>query len=311
MFSHILVPLDDSKLSRRAVPFAANLARVSHGRLLLVRAIELWAETTPDNEAAMEMEAEASLASIAEPLRESGIATDWAVYVGEATAAIEAAGDAHAVDAIVMSTRGAGAARWTYGSVAEQVLRTSRRPVLMIPPHCEQVWTERGAKAVVVPLDGSTLAEAALGPAKVLAQRLGASITVVQVVEPPRYAYLAPGTSSQPPTVDLDAWFHAARPYIETVAGKLRGAGFVASERIIAGYPAAAITRVAELANAAAIVMATHGRGGLERVVMGSVSQGVVQRTASPVLLVRPPAAVAVDSARAVAAAEPEVTHVR
>jgi nucleotide-binding universal stress UspA family protein len=100
-------------------------------------------------------------------------------------------------DLVAMSTHGrSGVGRWLYGSVADYVLRHSAAPVLLVPAQCERTWlgAPGGAIAasprrVLLPLDGSRRAEAALGPASTLAATLGARLHLVRVVPPPLYAY--------------------------------------------------------------------------------------------------------------------------
>lgn len=124
-------------------------------------------------------------------------------------------------------------------------------------------------RRLLVPLDGSTVAEAALGPAQELARAFAAELILLQVdLLPP------PDTS-------------ASRGYLEDIAGRLWAAEIPTEIRIDHGYTAAAITRVAWREGADLVVLATHGRTGLSRVVLGSVAGSTLQHAGVPVLVMR------------------------
>lgn len=291
MFERILVPLDGSPLAAKALPHAALLAEAAGGEVLLMRAIDTWSETVHDalaKELEQKPQAEADLASAAAQLRTQGLTVEQAVYMGEPAGAIEIAASTRDVGLIAMSTHGrSGFARWAYGSVAERVLHLSSRPVLLVPAHCEITW-RRGGNIILVPLDGSALAEEALKPAELLAHALGATITVLQVIEPPNMALAGSGMSvGYYHAFDLKAWVDEARPYAEGVAKRLQAAGVEATALTTSGYAAATIQQQAQACNAAAVVMASHGRTGLARVALGSVTVGLVQRATAPVLVIR------------------------
>jgi nucleotide-binding universal stress UspA family protein len=292
MFEKILVPLDGSPLAAKALPYAAWLAKGAAGQLLLVRAIETWAVTVHgaiEKELEQKPRVEAELEGAAAELRAQGLTVEQAVYMGEPASAIEVAASTRDVGLIAMSTHGrSGFARWAYGSVAERVLHHSRRPVLLVPAQCELTWRQ-GGNTILVPLDGSPLAEEALEPAKLLAGVLGAAITVLQVIEPPNMALAASGMGpGYYEAFDVQAWIDQARPYAEDIAKRLQDAGVEATAHTTGGYAAATIQEQARARNAAAIVMASHGRTGLARLALGSVAIGVVQRATAPVLVIRP-----------------------
>lgn len=294
MFAKILVPLDGSPLAEKALPFAVYLAEHTGGSLVLVRAVDTWATTVHDSiekELERTPQAEAELAAVAARLASAGLAIEQEVHPGEAAAIIEHAAASTDVGLIVMSTHGRGGiARWAYGSVAERVLRSSSRPVLVVPAQCESVWTASVGHTILVPLDGSPLAEQALGPAKLLASALNADVALLQIIEPPNVALassaMGPGMGYYE-AFDVAAWVDQARPYAEEIAANLREAGFTATATTTSGYAAAAIHEFGVSRSVAATVMASHGRGGIARLALGSVTLGVVQRTTAPVLVVR------------------------
>jgi nucleotide-binding universal stress UspA family protein len=293
VFEKILVPLDGSPLAEKALPYATFLAKREGGRLFLVRAVELWAATLHgaiEEELDKKPQAEAELSATASVLTAQGLKTEQTVYLGEAAGVIDLVATTQDVDLIVMSTHGrSGFARWAYGSVAERVLRSSTRPVLLVPAHTETVWKPEGEQMIILPVDGSAVAEQALQPATLLARALGAGITVLRVIEPPNLALSGAGMNGgYYEAFDLQAWVEEARPYAESIAQRLRDTGISARAETVGGYAAATIQDIAAARRAAAITMATHGRTGLARLAMGSVAMGVVQRATAPVLIVRP-----------------------
>src|SRR5579884_3180560 len=286
MLSTILVPLDGSPFAERALPYATTLARAAHARLLLLRAV--LAHPLPGTDPALAQltavqHAEAALAAVAERLRRDGLAVDTAGYYDEAATAIADAAHYRHADLIVMSTHGrTGLGRWLYGSVADRVLRRAEVPVLLIPATCERVWAGAGALRT--------------GREMVL--------LLVQVVEPP-----APMMANGSLAFDPEAELAAAEQYLKQVADRLRGQVQAVEIHTAVGEPAACIAQAARAHQADVIAMATHGRSGLARLVLGSVATGVLARASTPLLLVRP---VAVREAARVtppaAAAGPAVT---
>jgi nucleotide-binding universal stress UspA family protein len=127
-------------------------------------------------------------------------------------------------------------------------------------------------KHVIVPLDGSELAGAVVPVAQTLALSTGATLNLVTV---------------EPTATPLGS-AHAAAGYLERAADALRAAGVSVQTNVRVGEPATAIVEWAIEQGADAIVMATHGRTGLVRALMGSVAEGVLRASPVPVLLLHP-----------------------
>ena len=292
----ILVPLDGSALSERALPEATALAARSGARLLLLRVAVANFVTRNDP-----LTGEPRLADLA-----ADYLRDVAARAGDRSTAetIEAAGEPgpvigrvareRGVDLIVMATHGrSGIGRWLYGSVADYVLRHAPVPVLLVSPHCERPWTAEGvAGRVLVPLDGSQVGAAALGPAVDLAATLGTGLLLAQVVAYPPYTGYGYGGALEvaPYAFDPETERVAAERYLDAAAAPLRRAGCDVATCADLGPAAPTVARLARERGAVAIAMATHGRGGLARAVLGSVATGVVRLAGVPVLLTRPAA---------------------
>jgi nucleotide-binding universal stress UspA family protein len=307
----ILVPLDGSPLAERALPYALSLARRSDSRISLVRATEAHTPSGADtlaDRAGARLRAEAELTLVAARVRANEIPVDTCVYDAAAPDAILHAAEAEQAGLVVMSTHGrSGVGRWIYGSVAEAVLRHARVPVLLVPSTCERAWAANTPLRVLVPLDGSELAETAVEHASALVAPGAATLILLQVVEP-ILAFTADGLSATSP-FDAEEALAGARTYLETLAERAAALGWTTEVDAVLGYAAGAIAAAARDHQVDVVAMATHGRGGIARVVLGSVATGVLQRSHTPVLVVPPGAVSRVATAPvSAAAAEPSIT---
>jgi nucleotide-binding universal stress UspA family protein len=146
-------------------------------------------------------------------------------------------------------------------------------------------------KTLLVPLDGSALAEQSLGQAAAIARATGAAIDLVTVHQPPAQD----GYGGAP--LDDRSWSDEHR-YLETIESELTAGGIRASHSMLSGDPEAMIARRASDIDADLIVITSHGRTGFSRTWFGSVADGLVRRGPAPVLILRP---IAGDARRAAA----------
>lgn len=283
----ILVPLDGSTLAERALPYAAMLGRILHARLELARAVfpNLTREVEPlPEELKVAETAGPALEALAQKLRTGSLPVTCHVCYGRAAPAIVDCVAQLGVGLIVMSTHGrSGISRWVYGSVADEVLRTAPVPIVLVPSVCERVWSDHSFGRILVPLDGSPFAEEALGPASELALAAGAELLLVKLVEIPVSGEVSPYLA-----VDPEAELAQAREYLNRVAGDLRARGLAVDSYAATGAPPSTLPFLACERKVDLIAMATHGRGGLARLVLGSVATSTVQHSLLPILLTRP-----------------------
>jgi nucleotide-binding universal stress UspA family protein len=142
---------------------------------------------------------------------------------------------------------------------------------------------------ILVALDGSQLAECALAPALVLAAKFGSHVILLQVVVAAAHAALAADTESPYPNDNGSATqFHCeeAEDYLRGIQASYRGSGLNLQVEVAAGEPAMAITALAAAQNVDLIVMSTHGRSGIMRLLYGSVAEAVLRGAHTPLLLV-------------------------
>lgn len=286
----ILLPLDGSPLAEQALPYAAALARSAAARLILVRAAQartLLDVDASDAQYGVVSRAEHDLEATSARLRETGLEAEDHVYYDSPVPAILDAARQHHADLIVMSTHGrSGLGRMVYGSVADDILRHAAIPVLLVPATIDHAWPADRPLTVLVPLDGSELAEEALGSAGVLAELLGARLHLLRVVEPPSYPLYGDGYAYIP--FDNDAELRDARQYLEEQAKKLDDRGMQVEIEVAVGPPSTVVARIARERQVDVVAMATHGRSGLARLVLGSVATGTLLQAHVPLLLTRP-----------------------
>jgi len=195
-------------------------------------------------------------------------------------------------DLIALSTHGrSGAFRLVAGSVAEEVLRRADVPVLVTRP--STVIQE--SRRIVVALDGSDRSEAILPDVERLARKLDAEVHVIRVVQ----LVIAAGMGEVPVALPPED----PMPYLKGVVRRLEAAGLKATAVALEGGAADAILRYVEEASASLLCMATHGRSGLTRLMLGSVAEEVLRKAPCPVLLRRSVAAAPAPKAAATTAA--------
>jgi nucleotide-binding universal stress UspA family protein len=168
------------------------------------------------------------------------------------------------------------------GSVTDELIRRATMPVLVVRPKEKDpgILPEPVLDNILIPLDGSALAEQVLEPALDLARLMEARCTLLRVVEPP-VERAGGGRSDEART--------EAAAYLKHVAAKVSSQGLQVQTRVaVAHHAADAILAEAEAPACTLIALATHGRGGLKRLLLGSVADQLVRRALSPVLVNRP-----------------------
>jgi nucleotide-binding universal stress UspA family protein len=297
MFRTIVVPLDGSPLAEHALPLAAGIARRAGGALRLARVhtphhAPRYAE--PEADATVAHREQAYLDAVAANVERSGgvPATGALIEEGTVAPALCAHAQALGADLMVLTTHGRGPlSRFWLGSVTDELLRTAPLPLLVYRPEGQvaaDLSADRPFRRILVPLDGSETAEAALAPAAELARLTGAELTLLRAVEVLPIA--APdGLVYTPPTLDaalVERLVAEARRSLNRVAERLRAEGLTVATRVTAAEPAAAAILDAA-GQADLIVLATHGRSKVARFFLGSVADKVVRGAPCPVLVTR------------------------
>ncbi len=293
----ILVPLDGSHLAEAAVPIAERLAEACGAEITLLHVIEKAAPSSIHGEPhlAREEDAEAYLTALAQELTARGATVDHHVHevpVGDVARSIAGHADEQGSDLVVVCTHGGGdLRRGLFGSIAQRVLQMCRRPVLLVrTQRAPAVHPPFDPATIMVALDATVAAEAALPMASRLARALHAQLRLVVVVptletvagEHQPKATLLPGTTR----ILLDAAEEQAAAYLDELSDSLRATGVPSVAEVRRGAPVAELAADAAEHGDGLVVAATHGRAGLQAIWSTSVAARLMKRTNAPILLV-------------------------
>jgi nucleotide-binding universal stress UspA family protein len=293
----VLFATDFSEHSEAALPHALWYAREFEAELHMLHAVVLHADDPanpdvdfPDLEEAyrqVDRWASGRMAKAVGRADEVGVAVKRVEERGIAAApVILGYAREEGVDLIVLATHGRrGVRRMLLGSVAEEVVRRADRPVLTVRSD-EKGKHGEPPRRVLVPVDFSEHARRALLYGEALSERTGAELHVVHVL--PDMSFPDPYFAE---AAQLRAMAKAAQERVpEALARNVQevlGAGADVHTHLEVGSPARTIVRVAEEEDVDHVVLSSHGRTGLERVLLGSVAEGVVRRASCPVLTVK------------------------
>jgi nucleotide-binding universal stress UspA family protein len=300
MYTRMLIPLDGSKLAENVLSYARALARALDLRIELLSVVDAMdfaraanAGLARDVDAIIEAvtrESKQYLEGIARSF--GGTKVSYAVEHGVADKIIidSAASDKDTL--IAMATRGrSGIHRWLMGSVAEKVLRGAINPLLLVRGDEEgKSEGEATLKSIVVPLDGSKLAESVLPRAVDLAKKLSLKIVLTRAYQIPLSAAYAGAEAPYIPNQDalLNLVREEAGAYLEEKVNELHQNGIDnVSSILLVGSGADEIIDLARSTPDNLIAMCTHGRSGVTRWALGSVTEKVVRHSGDPVLVVR------------------------
>ena len=298
MYKSILVPLDSSSFAEDAVSVAVSIALRAKGNLCLATVemspafVRPGYPTPGPGEAAKEY-----LAGVAEEVRESsgvGVATE-VVVGGNVADGIETLRARVGAGLVVVSTHGHGPmARSWLGSTADEHLRRSQAPVLLIRPRDQgeerDLTKELQVDRILIATDGSVTSEAIFGPALELGQLLEADCHVLRIVEFPHgIPSVYPPDAAADNREQLEAAKAAADQETADLVERLRERGWnVTSSVETHAHVASGVLAAGAEGNFDLIALATHGRGGVRRMVLGSVADKLVRSADVPVLVVRP-----------------------
>jgi nucleotide-binding universal stress UspA family protein len=288
MFHNILVPLDGSKLAEKVLPYSKLLA----GAL----AIPIDLLHVGDRETAAFADAVEGAPYLEQTAATfpSDLTVHCCVAKGSAAQVIIESAARDAGTLITMATHGrSGHQRWLLGSVAQKVLQSSLNPILLIRPSRQiPAAIPVTLSAVIVPLDGSHLAEKVFPTVVYLTQRLKLRVILIRTYTAPTTGYFLATGIAPPAAGELPARIkEESTVYLQTKIKQLQAEGVEKiSFVVVEGTAPEAIIDLARDTANAMIAMSTHGRSGIGRWVLGSVADRVVSYCGDPVLLIRPTA---------------------
>ena len=293
----VLVPLDGSRFGEFAVPAAMSVARELRAQMELISVFEEESVLAGSEPTAQQFKEwlDGYLAEIGARITElSGVPTSRTVIDGSPADRLTEYAQRKRVDLIAMSTHGRGpVSRAWMGSVADRVIRHVDVPVILIRAGEESavdLAQEAEFKRILVALDGSSRAEKSLELTTRIAKAAGATLILLQAVEPP-VPFSSPYLphAMQGTQTALEEGRNASVKYLDGVKDRLERQGIgVETETLLGVHPAPAILRYAEEHAVDLIAVATHGRGGLPRLVLGSVADKVLRAASVPILVARP-----------------------
>lgn len=295
MFTKMMVPLDGSEVSEGILPYVSHMAEGLNIPVTLMTVLDKDEIDLPArggvNESevfeALEQAVRQRLERAAASLRDVGVQVDVTLANGHPAEQIVETARREDCDIIAMSTNGRNMiARGILGSVTDKVMHSSGVPVLAIAPERARrdIDDDHGITSLLVPLDGSEMAEEALPVAADLATAMSLRVTLVRAVRlGGSYAAYMEGMSYANARIQEEIEAESAE-YLEETAARLRDAGITADWRVATGAPAVAITETSRDLDNDIIVMATHGRSGLNRFVLGSVAEALIRGSGVPVL---------------------------
>lgn len=264
----ILVPLDGSDLAEHALPYAEALAAPGCQLILL--------EVGQDEEEFQLLD------------RHADACAQLETAVGDPTQQILQVATRLGVGLIVMTTHGRGAlGRWAFGSVADQVARTSPVPVMLIRP-AGDAPPDPAIRRIVAPLDGSPLSEHALPTAEAIARQMNAPVHLVTALDLARLlpVELMPAAAFNAEL--YEAQVHQAQrdaeEWLAEAAAQLRRGGVDVTQSVHPGSPIAVLQEMAQPGDV--IVLASRGRQGAARLLHGSLAEQLIRGGSAPVVVV-------------------------
>lgn len=298
MFKKILIPLDTSPLAERILHFLPQFADMQQTELLLVGAIEpnMYAYAMASDEPLLisrlmediEQSFRRYLTGLQERLLREGYRATIQLLYGDAAQAISDVSTKESCDLIAMMTHGrTGFSRWMLGSVADRLLRTADQPILLV--RADLAASEPYVvKHILLPLDGSELAEQALPLAEKMARQTDANVVMLHVLQQLTSWEKQLLAQTELPADEYESERMAnARTYLTQMRERLHMAQVASAFEIVTGDAAKAVLDRSEADEIDLIVMSSHGRSGYSRWAYGSVAAKVLHGAQCPVLLMR------------------------
>ena len=310
MYSKVIVPLDGSDLAEQALPYAELIAASLSVPVDLVQAYDILPpsvlgvrgnQVIAQLDAGARQRAEALMEPAQQRLQAGGISVNLVAQRGPAADTIVAQAGIDPQALVVMCTHGRGGiSRWVMGSVTDKVLHTIPNPMLIVRATVTGPASPgTSLRSVIVPLDGSGLSELAVPHAVSVAAALSARITTLQIT--PTLDYYRHQLTAVTPELGAIPDFDPGSPeeltaeaasnassYLADVTNRMAidHAHGVVGEHVVSDNIAQSIIERATN-EPSLVVMTTHGRSGVGRMVLGSVTDRVIRHSNVPVLVIR------------------------
>ena len=295
MFRKMLVPLDGSDEAEAILPYVSRIASGMDIGVALLSVMDRGALEMSESYYSQlferaEQEAQSRLHNAAHQLHQDGVRTEELVVSGRADSEITGTADRLGCNLIAMSTHGRSLlGRGILGSVTDRVVHTAPIPVLTITPTKARAYhgSDTLINRLVVPLDGSALAETVLPYVQQMASMLEYTVVLLRVVRPLHYFWVG----EHPPEIheENELMENEAREYMESTAESLSQDGIDVEWRVLVGHPTTIVLEHVRDIPHSIVALTTHGRSGFRRWLIGSLAETLVRSGGDPVLIVPPP----------------------
>lgn len=293
MYRQILVPLDGSKTAENVLPYARFLTANLKIPAQLISVVET--PVSADAETALYLDSliERAVATSQEYLSRVaktfvGVNVTITVEQGNPEEIILARAEADEKILIAMATHGrSGMSRWLLGSIAEKIVRDTKNPVFLVRAKDDaKTDGEATLNSIIVPLDGSKLAESILPTVIDLATAMTLKVVLLQTFSLKQIIYSYKDYIPDFAELERDSKSGATR-YLERKEQQLKSAGLEVLSVVSEGEAAETIIELAKGSPDSLIAMCTHGRSGVRRWMLGSITEKVVRHAEDPVLTIR------------------------
>lgn len=293
MYKRIMVPLDGSSIAEIVLPYAGEIATKFGAGIVLVSVSEL---TVAETDHLYSSYLERTKEQVQRRLKDWGAKEEAnvqsEVLSGKPASEILRYADESDVSLIIMASRGRSSpGPWLLGNIVAKVLRATSKPMLLIRVQADNASIQQriSIKRILLPLDGSRVAEQAIPHAEALALVSSAELVLFQAFEPARPVAIEGGVAMSPAMIkeEEEAKRGSALAYLDSVGKTFREKGLSTSSVVALGSPADKIIDYADTNAIDLIAMSTHGRSGIGRWVFGSVTDKVLHSGDKPVLAVR------------------------
>mgnify|MGYP000250465852 CR=1 FL=1 len=293
MYDSILIPTDGSEHAELAARHGLGLAERFDATVHVVGVVDVAAAAGPFNAGGVDSafvdrlreEAESAVTGV-EELSDADVTLQSGVVRGEPGDAIVEYIEDEGIDVVAMGTRGRrGLRRFVTGSVTEHVVRRAHVPVVTV--RATDLAPVVDYEQVLVTTDGSEHAEAAVDHAVAVADAYDATLHVLSVVD---ISSVAAGPTAGPPMDLLDQFREQGVEATDRIAERARDAGVEVVTEVREGFPGPGLLDYADEAEIDLIAMGTHGRTGVDRLLLGSTTERTIRRAKVPVMSVHPEA---------------------
>ena len=298
MFKRILVALDGSSTAESILPAVISLAKLYGSWVTLCSIIphqktgQLFSKQYFLEKIELDSQAKLNLYlhEWESKLNSIGIRTDILIKTGNPPQEIIRLTEDSHYDLLALATRGrSGIMRWILGSVADHIIGSVPIPILLIAPHENVKYSFKQPiklNSIIIPLDGSKLAESVLPVAESIALKSSAEITLIQAVPTVIQVYL--GIEPQTYPIDiLENLEERGNDYLSKVKRFLVNRGTKVESKLLEGDASSSIINFCSQIDHSLVTMTTRGNTGFSRWVLGSVADKIIRNIGGPVLLIK------------------------